>query len=625
MCGITGVYSFSGLDEPDISSLLKATEAISSRGPDAQRTWQTRQIGLGHRRLSIIDTSEKGLQPMFDSSDRYAIVYNGEVYNYKAIKKDLIAKGYRFHSETDTEVVLNAYIEWGPEALRRFNGFFALAIYNTKDKKLFLARDRYGIKPLVYYQAESKFYFASELKSLVCYGWNRVLDPESLNLFFQLAYIPPPKTIFKGVQKLEPGHYLEVNGEGIDKSRYYDIPYSDAPVLKDPEDAKRQVRSALEKSVVDRLVSDVPLGSFLSGGIDSSIVTSIAAKHVSGFNTFSIGFEDNKFFDETYYAELVADWCETDHHTFKLTKDDLYENLENITNYLDEPFADSSAIPVYILSKLTRDHVTVALSGDGADEVFSGYNKHVAWQMSNKHDLFNGTIGMLRPVLKRLPQSRNSMVSNFFRQLNRYASIQKMTSRERYWILASFGSEKLRKQILMEGNSWDLQPFVESFIDDFKDSSINRMLMQDVRTVLTGDMLAKVDFMSMANSLEVRVPFLDHELVKVAFQIPDNLKIRGNVRKHILREAFKEDLPEELYGRGKQGFEVPLLDWFRNEMESSLNEAVFNRELVEDQGIFNWEGLSSLQRQLKSGNPRDAVTHVWQLFVFQKWWRRYFQ
>jgi len=623
MCGITGIYSFTRLDESHVSQLEKATGSLAKRGPDAHKTWNNDRVGLGHRRLSIIDTSDRGLQPMWDISEKYVIVYNGEVYNYRHLKEELQGKGYQFRSETDTEVVLNAYIEWGPEAVNRFNGFFAFAIYNLMDQSLFVVRDRFGIKPLVYSETEDAFLFASELKSLIQYEWDRQLDIESLNLYFQLTYIPSPKSIFGGVQKLEPGHYLVIKGKSMDKKRYYETPYFETPSIGNLETAKKVVRSSLKKAVINRLVSDVPLGSFLSGGIDSSIVTSIAAREVSGFNTFSIGFKDNEFFDETRYAEQLAAHCGTKHHTFKLTNDDLYQNLEEITSYLDEPFADSSAIPVYILSKLTRNQVTVALSGDGADEIFSGYNKHAAWQMSNRRDLLNGIIGSMHPLLKWFPQSRNYPVTNFFRQLEKYASILRLSSREKYWLMASFGSEALRKEILKSDNFQGLTSFVEGNIDGFENDSLNRLLYQDVKTVLAGDMLPKVDFMSMANSLEVRVPFLDHEVVNTAFQIQENLKIKGNTRKFVLREAFKDDLPQELYTRGKKGFDVPLLDWFRNEMKEDLEKNIFNKEFVTSQDIFNWDGLMNLKARLNSNKPGDAATHIWQIYVFQKWWKQY--
>ncbi len=597
---------------------------MTLRGPDAHDSWNDGKVGLGQTRLSIIDTSDRGLQPMADTTGKYMIIYNGEVYNYKEIKKDLLAKGYSFHSETDTEVVLNAFIEWGPQCLQRFNGFFGFAIYSLEDHKLFIARDRFGIKPLMYIRTNSYFAFASELKALVDYGWERKMDKESLNLFFQLTYIPSPKSIFEGVEKLEPGQFLLIDGEDVRKEKYFEVPYTDSPQIQGFDDAKSKVRETLQRSVIDRLVSDVPLGSFLSGGIDSSIVTSIAAQEVEDFKTFSIGFTENRFFDETKYAELLSKRYRTDHHTFPLSNEDLYEHLDNIVNYLDEPFADSSAIPVYILSERTRKHVTVALSGDGADEVFSGYNKHIAWQMSNSEDLRNRLLKKGAPIFKLLPKSRGNVVSNFFRQLDRYVDVLNLTRQDKYWLLASFGSEKLRNGILNSDYFYGLEDYRSEAIDTFNSTNLNRFLAQDVKTVLQGDMLPKVDFMSMANSLEVRVPFLDPNVVEAAFNIPESMKVKGNTRKYVLREAFRDDLPHELYERGKQGFEVPLMEWFKGPMRSQLDNVIFDRDKIESQKIFNWSGLEELRKKLFSKNPEDSVIHTWQLFVFQKWWEKYF-
>jgi asparagine synthase (glutamine-hydrolysing) len=620
MCGIVGIYAFDHLREEYLDKLDAAVDTLSSRGPDARGVWKDQRAALGHRRLSIIDTSTRGNQPMRDETGTFTLVYNGELYNYKDIRKELQTKGHLFQSETDTEVVLKAFMEWGPDCLQRFNGFFAFAIYDSRSNDLFLARDRFGIKPLVFHQNKDHFFFASELKALHAFGVCRTIDLQGLNLYFQLSYIPHPYTIYEHVHKLEPGCYLTISNGQVKKQTYYEVKMQPT-LITGLAQAKQAVRAVLSRSVVDRLVADVPLGGFLSGGIDSSVVSALAAREVNGFNTFSIGFKENPFFDETRFAEQVAKQYQTHHHTFRLSNDDLYDHLHATVDYLDEPFGDSSALPVYILSRLTRDHVTVALSGDGADEIFSGYNKHEAWMLARSRSLTNGLIRILHPLIRLLPQSRENKMANFTRQFNRYHQVLGMSYEDRYWWLASFGSEDFRRETLDQEKYLDLQNTVGDLLGDGWDGDLNRMLRQDAAMVLPGDMLRKVDAMSMAHGLEVRVPFLDHRVVETSFSLSEHLKVHKGIRKYILREAFKDELPKDIYQRGKKGFEVPLMQWFRGELSGELEDTVFNETLIMDQGIFNWEGIRQLKQRLHSRNPGEAVTHTWMMYVFQRWYK----
>lgn len=619
MCGIAGIYASDKIAENQLAKLDLALSKLAKRGPDAQGIWSCDHALLGHRRLSIIDTSANGNQPMEDASGRYVIVFNGEIFNYRSIRSRLNAKGYQFANETDTEVLLYAWIEWGESIVNELNGFFAFAIYDKHEQQLTLVRDRYGIKPLVYFHQDNTCFFASELKALMEFDIPAKIDKLSLNLYFQLTYIPPPHTIYVGIKKLRPGHLLRIKNGVIEEVEYYKIPYLEKTSHSSFEKAKQQVRETLTQSVIDRLVADVPLGTFLSGGIDSSIVSLIAAKEISDLSTFSIGYRDHPFFDETHYAELVAKKYHTNHHTFRLSNQDLLDHVAEVVDYIDEPFADSSALPLYLLSRLTKKHVTVALSGDGADEIFSGYNKHAAWQMAAQKGLKNGIFSAMSPLFKLAPQSRNSFFSNKFRQLNRYADSLKLKLNDRYWFLASFQQAAFRGQLLNSTYFEDLEGFTKNFLD-FPDADLNRVLHHDVKLVLSGDMLPKVDMMSMANSLEVRVPFLDYRLVSLAFQLPATFKIKGADRKHVLKEAFRNELPPELYQRGKHGFEVPLLDWFKNQLAGELNHMVFNQELINSQGIFNWEVINGIKIKLFSNNPGDVSISIWQLYVFQKWW-----
>ncbi|XOV93215.1 MAG: asparagine synthase (glutamine-hydrolyzing) [Bacteroidota bacterium] len=627
MCGITGLYAFNMVGRINLIHLEAATRCLEKRGPDNQGSWFDDVVGLGHRRLSVIDTSAEANQPMIDESGRYRIIFNGEIYNYKELGRELRGKGVTFRTESDTEVLLQAFIHWGPSCLSRLNGFFALAIYDQQEESLFIARDRMGIKPVLYYQDEDKVLFASEMKSMLSYGIPRELNLTALHLYFQLTYIPAPLSMIKGVKKLQPGCFMTISKkDGVKIKRYYEIPYREQPPIKSHDVAIKKVKSTLAESVKRRLVSDVPLGTFLSGGIDSSIITALAAADVEKLDTFSIGYKGNDYFDESKYARMVASKYNTNHHEFSLSNDDLYGHLHQMIQSVDEPFADSSALPVNLLSKLTRKQVTVALSGDGADEIFSGYNKHSAWVMSKEAGLRNTLISNMDWLWTKMPKSRNSGLSDKFRQLHRMADLLKMKDQDKYWFLASFVSDEEIARLLKSsflGKQKEIEKFKRSIQSLTGSGSLNEMLFTDTQLVLPNDMLTKVDLMSMANSLEVRVPFLDHEVVQLAFSLPEKFKVDGMKRKIILKDAFKDLLPSELLNRPKHGFEVPLLGWFRREMKSDLDDWVFDRDKIEDQGIFSWEEIKRVKEKLYSPDPGDATIKVWSLFIFQKWHKNY--
>jgi asparagine synthase (glutamine-hydrolysing) len=630
MCGITGIYAYNMVGRVSMINVANATAALSSRGPDYQDIYNDQTVALGHRRLSIIDPTPEGHQPMWDMGKRYGIVFNGEIYNYKALKQELVAKGVQFQSETDTEVLLNLYIKEGAACLNKLNGFFAFAIFDHQDKTLFIARDRMGIKPLYYLMDDDRLLFASEMKSIIEYGIDKSIDYAALYTYLQLNYIPAPNTIFKSVKKLLPGHYIYLTPEKIVKETYYQIPYDKEKTTDlDYEQQKAKLESLLEESVQKRLVADVPVGSFLSGGVDSSVIASLAKRHKDDLHTFSIGFKDEQFFDETEYARSVAKKIGSEHTVFSLTNNDLYGHVGNILDYIDEPFADSSAIAVYILSQETRKHATVALSGDGADELFAGYNKHAAFlKIINKNTAAQG-VKALQPLWYLLPKSRNNALTNKFRQLYRFSKGMRMTSQERYWNWAGYASEKEAFSMLSSESQIKLDREKYGVLKSNllqhipKKESINDLLYTDMNMVLPDDMLTKVDRMSMANSLEVRVPFLDHELVEFAFTLPTASKINGNIRKRILQDTFKDILPEELYNRPKKGFEVPLLKWFRNEMQYTIKNDLLSDQFIAEQGIFEVKVIKKLKKKLFSSNPGDVHARIWGLIVFQHWWKRY--
>lgn len=630
MCGITGIFAFNLVGKMNMIHLTQATQALQSRGPDFQDIYHDRFVGLGHRRLSIIDTSAAGNQPMWDEAGRYCIIYNGEIFNFRELRKVLENHGISFFSQTDTEVLLKLYIQEGAYCLNKLNGFFSFCIYDKQEQTFFLARDRFGVKPLLYLHDEDKFMFASEMKSLLCYGFEKAIDYASLHTYLQLNYIPAPSTILESVKKLLPGHYITVSRDELSVTRYYEIPYQasneSSPLLY--ETAKERFQTLLEASVNRRLVADVPLGSFLSGGIDSSVVAALAKKHKPDLHTFSIGFKDEQFFDETAYANLVADHLKTEHTVFSLTNNDLYEHVHSILDYIDEPFADSSAINVYILSKETRKHATVALSGDGADELLGGYNKHAAAYRVIHRDWKEYLVSTLHPLWKIIPHSRNNTINNKARQLARFAEGMRLSSKDRYWRWAGFVTEqeslKLFSQSIKE--KYQAQVFhqrKEEWVKDIPDvETMNDVLLADMHLVLPNDMLTKVDLMSMANSLEVRTPFLDVEVVNFLFSLPDEHKINGSIRKRILQDTFRDILPAQLYNRPKKGFEVPLLKWFRKEMKSMIVDDLLSEKLIEEQGIFNYPEVEKLKRKLFSSNPGDVHARIWGLVVFQYWWKK---
>ncbi|MEO9870210.1 asparagine synthase (glutamine-hydrolyzing) [Ekhidna sp.] len=615
MCGIIGYKNFSS--QSDLSkSLKKATDSLKLRGPNNQGTFIQQDVGLGHTRLSILDTSSGANQPMTDPSGRYVIVFNGEIYNYQGLKSEL---DISFKTTSDTEVLLHLLINEGEKCLPKLNGFFAFAFYDKKEDRLLLARDRMGIKPLLFYQDENQFLFGSEMKALMCFPTQRKLNKEALYWYLKLNYLPGTLSMLEGVQKLAPGHYLKLKTNQIEVRPF--ISKDGEAESLDYENGQKELVDILEESVKKRMISDVPLGAFLSGGTDSSAIVSLASRHTSQLSTFSVGYEDQPFFDETYYAELVAKKFNTNHHTFKLTNDDLLNDLNDIIEYIDEPFADSSAIPTYILSKHTKKHVTVALSGDGADELFGGYYKHMALNQALHPSFSQHVIKSIYPAFNALPKSRSGKVSNLIRRICRYGEMLKMEPIERYWFLASLTNDPsflLYESINVEEETDFKSQFFKTFTPD-----LNDYLLADQQMLLPGDMLTKVDLMSMANGLEVRVPFLDKNVVNFARSIPAEYKIKGANRKRLVQDAFQNILPKELHNRPKKGFEIPLLQWMRNELLSDLDKTVFNEDYLQSQNLFNIDSVMNLRVILLSKNPNDVHGIIWAMYIFQKWYMKW--
>lgn len=626
MCGITGILAFSEEGKKIISFTQSAVSALAQRGPDDEGLFMHHAVALGHKRLAVIDTSTHASQPMSDASGRYTIVFNGEIFNFHQLKKELLAKGIKFGTQSDTEVLLYLFIAEKEKCLEKLDGEFVFAVYDKEAENLFLARDRFGIKPLYYFLDEDKFIFASEIKALLKYPVPKKLDETSLQIYLHLNYIPSPDTIFKHIRKFPSSCFAFVNhmksSDTLGVQKYYHINSFSANLNSDYEEKQKKIYQLLDHSVRERMIADVPLGTFLSGGVDSSIISALAAKHTRHLQTFSIGYKDEKYFDETQYARIVAKKIKSEHTVFSLTNNDLFANLHAVLDYLDEPFADSSALAVHILSMHTRRFVKVALSGDGADELFGGYNKYRAERQARKKGVFNALLKSSKPILKALPKSRNKGIENKIRQLQKFTEGIKLSDKERYWRWAGFCSDNEIEKLFPS----DYLKYKErkNEILSSLNSDFNSVLLTDVQLVLENDMLVKTDRMSMANSLEVRVPFLCHKIVDFVFSLPAEHKLDGRRRKKILMDTFRRELPAEIFSRKKKGFEVPLLKWFRTELSSMIKDDLLHKEFVKEQGLFNYEEINKLLRQLFSNNPDDSVARVWALIVFQYWWKKYF-
>jgi len=624
MCGIAGWID---LKNPKVytQNLKNALQKLNKRGPDHQSLLEWNRIHLGHVRLSIIDTSDAAHQPMWNHEKNLCIVFNGEIFNFLELKNELLQEGYLFDNSSDTEVILQLYQKEGENAFQRLNGFFAFVLYDKNLNKVFIVRDRYGIKPLYIHQNEDSLFFASELKALMEFPIPKEFDNASIGLFFNLNYLPPNITIYKNVQPFPVAHYMVIDFLQNKILPYYELKPKN-PLNLDYESAQKKLLEILEDSIKKRLISDVPLGVFLSGGIDSSVIATLAAKHQKHLKTFSIGFE-NPLYDETYYAKLVAQKSQTEHTIFTLRMEELYENLFEVLNYLDEPFADASAINFYILSKYTKKHVTVALSGDGADELFGGYSKHLGEYQARKNHFINKILKLFQPILNLTPSNRNSHFGRKLWQLQKYAKGLNQAPAERYWNWCSVYEENELNQLL----TIDYHKIYFTKIKNFytqnltQNSTMNDVLLADLQLVLAGDMLVKGDRMSMANSLEVRLPFLDYRLVDFVNALPPDYKVFGNMRKRILQDASKSILPAELYNRPKQGFEVPLKDWFCGPMKSYLQTEILNEEFVQEQGIFHFNKLKELCSIVWEGKNTKEDWTLWAVVVFQHWYKKFYQ
>lgn len=623
MCGITGIWTQSNLKRAEEAALKTSVQCIANRGPDAEGTVTFERAGLGHTRLAIIDTSHRANQPMSDPSGRYTIVFNGEIYNYRGIADELRAGyGIVLQTTSDTEVLLHALIREGADILPRLNGFFAFALYDREAHTLLCARDRFGIKPFYYHAAEALFTFGSNLRAVMAYGKDHTVDHDALATYLQLSYVPDPATMVEGIYKLKPGHLIEVNSQGT-ALRDWRLPAE--PKAAPPSgDTTGTFRRLLEQSVQRRLLADVPVGTFLSGGLDSSVITLLAQSAGGDIPAFSIGFPDHPYFDESGYARQMAAHLGVRHEVFEVRERDIESELGAVLDALDEPFADSSAVLVNILSQRTRREVKVALSGDGADELLGGYNKHRALLRSVDLGMLNRTLRASAPAIGLLPESRSHRLFDRLRKLKRYSSGLQLGFKARYMRWASFTEQSQVAALLLrplpdEG----LHHLVMPHFDQLDATNFNSVLLTDMGLVLPNDMLHKVDSMSMHRGLEVRVPFLDPEVVDFVRTLPAHEKLDKRSGKKLLRQTFAKDFPPEFFQRNKRGFEAPLRHWLITVLQSEMDR-LFHAKYLSAQGLFNANEVHMLVRKMKSANPGDSPHTLWALLVFQRWWERHF-
>ncbi len=612
MCGINGFVSLRGRPI-DPGRIEKMNKTISYRGPDDSGVYSDGPVGFGHLRLSILDLSPKGHQPMtYTHKGRTVVItYNGEVYNFLELRMQLQQKGYHFESETDTEVILAAYLEYGTQCVELFNGMFAFVIFDKEKQLLFGARDRFGKKPLKYYLDKEQFIFSSELKAILTHPIPREVDEEAVNEFLTLQYVPAPRTGFRDISKLEHAHYFILSlADGLfAKHRYFSLDYSQKISLSVSEWEDR-IRSELTAAVSRRLISDVPVGAFLSGGIDSSAVVACMSKLCDQVKTFTISFKEQGF-DESTYARTVADLYHTDHHEFEVGPKDLQSSIEDLIIHYEEPYADSSQLPTYLLSKQTRDYVTVALSGDGGDENFGGYTKHQAFVALRKH-----------PFLVRLLQMTPAGLFPEKVQVVREFANASMTNQ--YFNLSGFFDEVSKRKLYARSKHFLLGR--DRFAQELKHLSsyaiADQVMWLDFNHYLPDDLNVKMDMASMRHALEVRAPFLDYTFVSLMAQMPPALKISGGQGKKILRSAFAPLLPPGILNRRKHGFSVPLNIWFQGELFPYVSDHLRDKESVIYE-FFDYDHIQEfIQRHLKYGRYGKRL---WALLALDIWYKAYFR
>lgn len=624
MCGITGFISKDrNVPVEQRTNLLdRMCASITYRGPDEQGMLVRGRAALGMRRLSIIDV-KGGQQPIFSDDGNLAIVYNGETYNFRELREELIALGHTFKTNSDTEVIVNAYEEFGSDCLKKLRGMFAFAIWNFREETLFVARDRVGKKPLFYsVTGDGSFVFGSELKTLLVHGEiRREIDFAALDAYLTFGYVPEENCILKNVNKLLPGHFLMFKNGQVYTEKYWDFDYAEPQNVKTEGEYVEVLREKIKEAVKIRLISEVPLGAFLSGGVDSSTVVAMMSQcSDTPVKTFSIGFNEDSF-DELKYARIAAKHFGTEHHEFTVTPD-LFDLVDEIIWHFDEPFSDPSSLPTYMLSKMAREHVTVVLSGDGGDELFAGYSRYVINKRRSGFVKLPRSVrqGLIRSISDKLPHGahgKNYLYNISLDPTDRYIDSVSCFNRPRKSYLYSDGfSERLN------GGFGKSESGFRAVADSVSTGNeIDKLLYLDSKTYLPGDILTKVDRMTMANSLEARVPLLDHELIEFVVGIPSHLKMNGLQTKHILKKSMDGIVPNEILYREKQGFGVPIGEWINIQLRDRIIGDLSGKRTLE-RGFFNSGYIGTLLKEHSNGR-RDHSHALWVLWMFELWQRKY--
>lgn len=624
MCAIAGIFDTNGLScvNNNIELLNSMCDNMKKRGPDSNGIFHENFVYLGHRRLSIIDL-KTGDQPLFDKDKSIVIVFNGEIYNFKEIKNELVKLGYEFITSSDTEVVINGYKAFGiKEILNRMDGMFAFALYDLTTKELYICRDKFGEKPLFYTEKDGKFLFASELKAFAPNIKEFDIDTVALNLFLTLTYIPAPYTIYKGISRVNPSSFIKINVSGKKEFNNY---YNLVDRIKENEEsytfneAKSKLKCLVTESIRSRMISDVPLGAFLSGGIDSSIVSSIMAQiSNTPINTFTIGFKEKEY-DESTRARIVANHIKSNHFEHILDYKDVLDILDDIILYYDEPFGDSSAIPSFYVAKLAKDNVKVVLTGDCADECFAGYEKYLGRYYTKK---YNKIPRFLRRSFENFINliPLNFITNNLIRKIKKVTRNSGLSDFDIYYNFMSLGfNDEERKHLLLSQYHADIKKRIKATFDSYTgDSKLSREQYTDVKIVLEGDMFVKVDRACMHNSLENRAPFMNASILELSLNLPAHYKIHKQNKKYILKEAFKDILPKKTLSYRKSGFGVPIDYWFKNELKQDLSN-LLSKDFIDNQGIFSYEAVQNIYCDHINGKENNK-TKLWNLFVFQKWY-----
>lgn len=618
MCGIVGLLELDGsLANPH--TLDRMLGSIFHRGPDEEGRLVDQELAMGMRRLSIIDLAD-GQQPIYDESGRYAVIFNGEIYNYIELRQELIARGHRFKTNSDTEVLVHLFEESGPACVEKLRGMFAFAIWDSQHRELFVARDRVGIKPLYYAIEAGTLYFGSELKALLVDGAvkNRSLDQRALSEYLSLKYVPAPKTLLSSVRSLLPGHFLVAKDGRIETQQYWDVDFGQVDSTLDEQEAQERLGELLRESVRLRLRSDVPFGAFLSGGVDSSLIVALMSERMDQpVQAFSVGFDGAEGQDEMPYAEQVVKRFGCKHHVLRIGVNDFLEHAENVLWHLDQPIADQATVATHMLAGLARKHVKMVLTGEGGDELFAGYARYAGEQFSPfVRRLPDWTRRGIRSLSRKLPGLRRGKIA--------ISALTRSDEAERFANWFPMFSDEAKRELLRDWTS-DQEGAADVFAQHLgqcrASDPLNRMLYCDTKTWLVDYLLLRGDKLTMANSLEARVPLLDHKLVEFAAKLPAKFKLQGKERKYLLKKFAATLLPEEIIHRKKQGFPIPIEQWLRKEARSLVRDTLAP-ERIKMRGLFSPAFVANLIDAHESGYA-DYSTEIWGLVSFEMWQQKF--